>query len=177
MVAIDFREGIMRAINMIAIGGTFENVDISGKMTANLFYGKTKDLTTVKNYTIDPVNDPANCYVWNEPASGHYYVKLPKASDYDGLELSFFVKWGQTEIGIRQLHISCVESTDHLYCRCSAHYDYGATEKRFIPTYDNLTVGYTDFIGTSVTVYWNQFVKFKSMGGAWFAIQGVFTGE
>lgn len=177
MVAIDFREGIMRAINMIAIGGTFENVDISGKMTANLFYGKTKDLTTVKNYTIDPVNDPANCYVWNEPASGSYYIKLPKASDYDGLELSFFVKWGQTEIGIRQLHISCVESTDHLYCRCSAHYDYGATEKRFIPRYDNLTVGYTDFIGTSVTVYWNQFVKFKSMGGAWFAIQGVFTGK
>lgn len=177
MVAIDFKEGIMRAINMIAIGGSFQDVDISGKMTANLFYGKTKDLTTVRNYTIDPVNEPANCYVWNEPASGHYYVKLPKASDYDGLELSFFMKWKQAEIGIPRLHISCVESTDHLYCRCSAAYDSGSTEKRFIPTFDNLTVGYTDFIGTSVTVYWNKFVKFKSMGGSWYAIEGIFTGE
>ena len=178
LVAIDFKEGILRVVNMIAHGGQFHDVNVDGKVTANLFYGKTKDLTNVKDYTIDPVSEPANCYLYNEPAAGHYFVKLPKASDYDGLEISFFVKWNpQTPDGIPRLHIGCSESTDHMYCRCSATYDAGSSEKRFIPTFDNLNIGYTDFIGTTVTVYWNRFIRFKSMGGSWYAIEGVFTGE
>ena len=144
--------------------------NISSK-TNSFFRGNIKD------YTIDPVNEPANCFLYNEPASGHYFVKLPKAADYEGLEISFFMKWKPAENGIPRLHISCVETTDHLYCRCSATYDAGSTERRFIPTFDNLNIGYTDFMGTSVTVYWNQFIKFKSLGGCWYAIQGVFTGE
>ena len=177
LVSIDFKEGLLRVINMIAIGGQFQDVDVEGKLRASLFYSNTKDLTNIKDYTIDPVNEPANCFLYNEPASGHYFVKLPKAADYEGLEISFFMKWKPAENGIPRLHISCVETTDHLYCRCSATYDAGSTEKRFIPTFDNLNIGYTDFMGTSVTVYWNQFIKFKSLGGCWYAIQGVFTGE
>ena len=177
LVSIDFKEGLLRVINMIAIGGQFQDVDVEGKLRASLFYSNTKDLTNIKDYTIDPVNEPANCFLYNEPASGHYFVKLPKAADYEGLEISFFMKWKQAEIGIPRLHISCVETTDHLYCRCSATFDAGSTERRFIPTFDNLNIGYTDFAGTSVTVYWNQFIKFKSLGGCWYAIQGVFTGE
>ena len=177
LVSIDFKEGLLRVINMIAIGGQFQDVDVEGKLRASLFYSNTKDLTNIKDYTIDPVNEPANCFLYNEPASGHYFVKLPKAADYEGLEISFFMKWKQAEIGIPRLHISCVETTDHLYCRCSATYDAGSTEKRFIPTFDNLNIGYTDFIGTTVTVYWNRFIRFKSMGGSWYAIEGVFTGE
>ena len=177
LVSIDFKEGLLRVINMIAIGGQFQDVDVEGILRASLFYSNTKDLTNIKDYTIDPVNEPANCFLYNEPASGHYFVKLPKAADYEGLEISFFMKWKQAEIGIPRLHISCVETTDHLYCRCSATYDAGSTERGFIPTFDNLNIGYTDFMGTSVTVYWNQFIKFKSLGGCWYAIQGVFTGE
>lgn len=177
LVSIDFKEGLLRVINMIAIGGQFQDVDVEGKLRASLFYSNTKDLTNIKDYTIDPVNEPANCFLYNEPASGHYFVKLPKAADYEGLEISFFMKWKSAENGIPRLHISCVETTDHLYCRCSATYDAGSTERRFIPTFDNLNIGYTDFMGTSVTVYWNQFIKFKSLGGCWYAIQGVFTGE
>lgn len=177
LVSIDFKEGLLRVINMIAIGGQFQDVDVEGKLRASLFYSNTKDLTNIKDYTIDPVNEPANCFLYNEPASGHYFVKLPKAADYEGLEISFFMKWKPAENGIPRLHISCVETTDHLYCRCSATYDAGSTERRFIPTFDNLNIGYTDFMGTSVTVYWNQFIKFKSLGGCWYAIQGVFTGE
>lgn len=177
LVSIDFKEGLLRVINMIAIGGQFQDVDVEGKLRASLFYSNTKDLTNIKDYTIDPVNEPANCFLYNEPASGHYFVKLPKAADYEGLEISFFMKWKPEENGIPRLHISCVETTDHLYCRCSATYDAGSTERRFIPTFDNLNIGYTDFMGTSVTVYWNQFIKFKSLGGCWYAIQGVFTGE
>ena len=177
LVSIDFKEGLLRVINMIAIGGQFQDVDVEGKLRASLFYSNTKDLTNIKDYTIDPVNEPANCFLYNEPASGHYFVKLPKAADYEGLEISFFMKWKPAENGIPRLHISCVETTDHLYCRCSATYDAGSTERRFIPTFDNLNIGYTDFVGTSVTVYWNQFIKFKSLGGCWYAIQGVFTGE
>lgn len=177
LVSIDFKEGLLRVINMIAIGGQFQDVDVEGKLRASLFYSNTKDLTNIKDYTIDPVNEPANCFLYNEPASGHYFVKLPKAADYDGLEISFFMKWKPAENGIPRLHISCVETTDHLYCRCSATFDAGSTERRFIPTFDNLNIGYTDFAGTSVTVYWNQFIKFKSLGGCWYAIQGVFTGE
>lgn len=177
LVSIDFKEGLLRVINMIAIGGQFQDVDVEGKLRASLFYSDTKDLTNIKDYTIDPVNEPANCFLYNEPASGHYFVKLPKAADYEGLEISFFMKWKPAENGIPRLHISCVETTDHLYCRCSATYDAGSTERRFIPTFDNLNIGYTDFMGTSVTVYWNQFIKFKSLGGCWYAIQGVFTGE
>lgn len=177
LVSIDFKEGLLRVINMIAIGGQFQDVDVEGKLRASLFYSNTKDLTNIKDYTIDPVNEPTNCFLYNEPASGHYFVKLPKAADYEGLEISFFMKWKPAENGIPRLHISCVETTDHLYCRCSATNDAGSTERRFIPTFDNLNVGYTDFMGTSVTVYWNQFIKFKSLGGCWYAIQGVFTEE
>ena len=178
LVSIDFKEGIMRVVNMIAHGGQFHDVNVDGKVKANLFYGKTKELTNVKDYTIDPVSEPANCYLYNEPASGHYYVKLPKAADYDGLEISFFVKWtSRKQPGIPRLHISCSEPTEHMYCRCSATVDAGSTERIFVPTFDNLNIDYTDFIGTTVTVYWNRFIRFKSMGGSWYAIEGVFTGE
>lgn len=105
LVSIDFKEGLLRVINMIAIGGQFQDVDVEGKLRASLFYSNTKDLTNIKDYTIDPVNEPANCFLYNEPASGHYFVKLPKAADYEGLEISFFMKWKQAEIGIPRLHI------------------------------------------------------------------------
>lgn len=191
MVAIDFKEGIMRAINMIAEGGTFKDIDVSGKITANLFYSKTKTVTfsdSNPEYVIDPVSDPATTFFVNEPKTykSGFFFRLPKASNYDGLEITIFCKhqYADTRIsvGTHNVFVGCKDSTDHFYVKQNVSNCVGITASSFkdVSTsvgVENIDANFTDFIGTTVKIQMNNLVRFKSIGGAWYAIEGIFTGE
>ena len=163
---------------------------VKGSVTANLLYGITKEVVfseSMSSYTIDPQKEPATTYFVNN----HYnyrsnFFVLPKASDYDGLEISIFCKRTFTDtrmsVDAYKVFVKCANTSDHLYAKknvanvlrsgASSLNDY-----QNVATVEDKWINYTDFIGTSVMIQQNSLVKFKSIGGAWYAIEGLFTGE
>lgn len=167
----------LEAIDMKAIGGTFDRVKVSGTVTANLFYGKTKTMDNKAGYTynIDPATEPYTCFFYNEPwVDNTYFITLPKASDYDGLEIQIYVKRQapntRTVYTMPKINVKCRESTDHLYVKQNSAIA-GSVQV------ENIAAEYSDFEGTAVQLQLNKMSKFKSIGGSWYAIEGIYTGE
>lgn len=167
----------LEAIDMKAIGGTFDRVKVSGTVTANLFYGKTKTMDNKAGYTynIDPATEPYTCFFYNEPwVDNTYFITLPKASDYDGLEIQIYVKRQapntRTGYTMPKINVKCRESTDHLYVKQNSAI-VGSVQV------ENIAAEYSDFEGTAVQLQLNKMSKFKSIGGSWYAIEGIYTGE
>ena len=175
---------------LMYLDSTTSTLHVKGSVTANLLYGITKEVVfseSMSSYTIDPQKEPATTYFVNN----HYnyrsnFFVLPKASDYDGLEISIFCKRTFTDtrlsVDAYKVFVKCANTSDHLYAKknvanvlkagASSLNDY-----KNVATVEDKWINYTDFIGTSVMIQQNSLVKFKSIGGAWYAIEGLFTGE
>lgn len=175
---------------LMYLDSTTSTLYVKGSVTANLLYGITKEVVfseSMSSYTIDPQKEPATTYFVNN----HYnyrsnFFVLPKASDYDGLEISIFCKRTFTDtrlsVDAYKVFVKCANTSDHLYAKknvanvlkagASSLNDY-----KNVATVEDKWINYTDFIGTSVMIQQNSLVKFKSIGGAWYAIEGLFTGE
>ena len=175
---------------LMYLDSTTSTLHVKGSVTANLLYGITKEVVfseSMSSYTIDPQKEPATTYFVNN----HYnyrsnFFVLPKASDYDGLEISIFCKRTFTDtrmsVDAYKVFVKCANTSDHLYAKknvanvlrsgASSLNDY-----QNVATVEDKWINYTDFIGTSVMIQQNSLVKFKSIGGAWYAIEGLFTGE
>jgi len=163
--------------NVICKTGTFENIvvnngKVSGTLIAALYYGKTREITEV-TYSIDPNEEPYNCYLINEPTKKQYII-LPKASEYDGLELSFFIKnsnWGYDK---NTTYIKASGSPEMLYVKKNIYNIVSGTSIEH--TLEDFNAEYTGDDG-----YWmmqpNMLIKFKSMFGDWYCTDGLWTGE
>lgn len=150
------------------------NAYIRGTINANLFYSKTR-LVTESDYQINPETEPYSSFVYNE-VSGFKFIRLPKASDYDGMEITIFIKSTQNyslmDNGYRVAPKS--NSGDSIYIKqnIGQFKDTGNTSRSAqILSYEYY------WPGGSVLLIANERYVFKSMLGAWYAIQGVFTGE
>lgn len=155
-----------------ATGGTF-----NGTVKADLLYGKTMDITETTNYEIDPSTSPATCFLYRDPSVGVHYITLPKASDYDGLEIQVFFLCTKplTRVGFPFVYIRAKDG-ETLYAKESVK--AGTKDSN----------GHTPYImdlNTEYTAYnekgnvWcflarNNLNRFKSMGGNWYAIDGYF---
>lgn len=168
-----------------ATGGKF-----NGTVMANLLYGGTKEIVfsqSMREYTIDPKKEPATMYFVNN----HYnyngnFFKLPKASDYDGLEVSIFCKrnFPETRVSVDayNVYVICAEKSDDFFVKqnLATVLRSGASslnDTKNVATVEEKWINYTNYVGTSVMIQPNTLVKFKSIGGAWYAIEGLFTGE
>lgn len=162
--------------NVICNNGTFKNVKVGGVVTANLFYSPTLSVTSAsdRTYTIDPVNAPYNCYFINEPTNTRFIV-LPKAADYDGLEIQVFTK--VTNWNVDKMTFIQAQSSDNLYIKANAFQaaTYGSSIK-FV-TVESQDAEYKNYKGTTAYMCPNAMCKFKSINGNWYAIEGIFTGE
>lgn len=162
--------------NVICNTGTFKNVKVGGVITANLFYGPTLSVTSAssRTYTIDPVNAPYNCYFINEPTNTRFIV-LPKAADYDGLEIQVFTK--VTNWNVDKMTFIQAQSSDNLYIKANAVQvaTYGSSIKSV--TVESQNAEYKNYKGTTAYMCPNVMCKFKSINGNWYAIEGIFTGE
>lgn len=131
--------------------GNFYNVNVTGKVTAKLFYSPTKQLS-VENFTngvynINPSSDPAHTFVLdhpivNETDGGSLAISLPSATTYDGLELQF--------LEIRRTR-SVIASVSLL-----GSITNGGT------LFSNISSGYLKL---------NKFTVLKAMAGRWYVIQ------
>ena len=155
--------------------GTFNNITVKGNSTfkgsvkANMFYGTVKKVTPGSTYTIDPVNEPYNFYYVENPTKRTFIV-LPKAANYEGLEINIFTK-SLPSSSLSYRTIVKAQANDDLYVKQNAAIVSSdlAVEK--------INVGYTNFKNDSVTTATNSYIRFKCIGGAWYAISGQFTGE
>lgn len=155
--------------------GTFKNITVKGNSSfegsvkANMFYGTVRKVTPGSTYTIDPISEPYNFYYVENPTKRTFIV-LPKAANYEGLEINIFTK-SLPSSSLSYRTIVKAQANDELYVKQNAAIVSSdlAVEK--------INVGYTNFKDDSVTTATDSYIRFKCIGGAWYTISGQFTGE
>ena len=160
---------------VICNSGTFKDITVKGNSSfegsvkANMFYGTVRKVTPGSTYTIDPVNEPYNFYYVENPTKRTFIV-LPKAANCEGLEINIFTK-SLPSSSLSYRTIVKAQANDDLYVKQNAAIVSSdlAVEK--------INVGYTNFKNDSVTTATDSYIRFKCIGGAWYAISGQFTGE
>lgn len=155
--------------------GIFKNITVKGNSSfegsvkANMFYGAVRKVTPGSTYTIDPVNEPYNFYYVENPTKRTFIV-LPKAADYEGLEINIFTKMPLSSSLSYRTIVKAQDSDDFYVKQNTAIVSSNiAVEK--------INVEYTNFKNDVVTTAPNAYIRFKCVGGAWYAISGQFTGE
>lgn len=161
--------------NVTCNSGTFKNITVKGNSSfegsvkANMFYGTVRKVTPGGTYTIDPVNEPYNFYYVENPTKRTFIV-LPKAANYDGLEINIFTKMPPSS-SLSYRTIVKAQDNDDFYVKQNA-----AIVSSNIAV-EKINVEYTNFKNDVVTTAPNAYIRFKCIGGAWYAISGQFTGE
>lgn len=160
---------------VICNSGTFNNITVKGNSTfegsvkANMFYGTVKKVTPGVTYQIDPVNEPYNFYYVENPTKRTFIV-LPKAANYEGLEINIFTKLSASS-SLSYRTIVKAQTNDDLYVKQNA----AIVSSNIVV--EKINVEYTNFKNDSITTASNSYLRFKCIGGAWYAISGQFTGE
>ena len=161
--------------NVTCNSGTFKNITVKGNSSfegsvkAHMFYGTVRKVTPGGTYTIDPVNEPYNFYYVENPTKRTFIV-LPKAANYDGLEINIFTKIPPSS-SLSYRTIVKAQDNDNFYVKQNA-----AIVSSNIAV-EKINVEYTNFKNDVVTTAPNAYIRFKCIGGAWYAISGQFTGE
>lgn len=161
----------------IILDGVSGNSRFSGILKASLYYGSMKKITDATNreYQIDPQKEAFNGFFIDEPTNLRF-VKLPKAKDYDGLEIKIYTK--QSHWTPERWTVVQSQSTDDFYVKLGNIYNvYDANDKKFLAALENYMTPYTNIKGTGCAMIPNVMHTFKSMNGVWFSIQGLYTGE
>lgn len=161
--------------NVTCNSGTFKNITVKGNSSfegsvkANMFYGTVKKVTPGSTYTIDPVSEPYNFYYVENPTKRTFIV-LPKAANYEGLEINIFTKLSPSS-SLSYRTIVKAQTNDDFYVKQNAAIVSSNT------AVEKINVEYTNFKNDSITTQSNSYIRFKCIGGAWYAISGQFTGE
>lgn len=161
--------------NVTCNSGTFKNITVKGNSSfegsvkANMFYGTVRKVTPGSTYTIDPVNEPYNFYYVENPTKRTFIV-LPKAANYEGLEINIFTKMPPSS-SLSYRTIVKAQDNDDFYVKQNA----AIVSSNIVV--EKINVEYTNFKNDVVTTAPNAYIRFKCIGGAWYAISGQFTGE
>ncbi|UVX99091.1 MAG: hypothetical protein [Bacteriophage sp.] len=161
--------------DVICNSGIFKNITVKGNSSfegavkANMFYGTVKKVTPGGTYTIDPVSEPYNFYYVENPTKRTFIV-LPKAANYEGLEINIFTKLSPSS-SLSYRTIVKAQTNDDFYVKQNAAIVSSNT------AVEKINVEYTNFKNDSITTAPNSYIRFKCIGGAWYAISGQFTGE
>lgn len=183
--AIDMKDANGNAIfqakdgNVTCNSGTFKNITVKGNSSfegsvkADMFYGTVKKVKSGGTYTIDPVNEPYNFYYVENPTDRTFIV-LPEAANYEGLEINVFTKMLLTSSSLSCRTVVRARDSDDFYVKINS-----AIVSKDIAV-EKTNVEYTNLKGDGcnvITTDPNDYVRFKCIGGAWYAISGLFTGE
>lgn len=153
---------------MYAQGATIE-----GSINAKLISTAVKYITTT-SYTVDPDNDPANVFVYNE-ALGECFFYLPSPSTYDGLEINIFIPTpypATRTLYDLTVHVGCTNKSDLLLAK-----ENTATVNSVQVEKIGGDVRFDNYGTDSIALLWGEYYTFKAMGGRWWAIRGRFSGE
>ena len=106
----------------IILDGVSGNSRFSGILKASLYYGSMKKITDATNreYQIDPQKEAFNGFFIDEPTNIRF-VTLPKAKDYDGLEIKIYTK--QSHWTPDRWTVVQSQSTDDFYVKLGNIYN------------------------------------------------------
>lgn len=156
--------------------------EFGGIINSALFYGSTKEITTSTSsnvtHNVIPSVDYANLYVARfSHTTKNLFLVLPKASDWDGLEIIFFIKYDENYIDYSYGARIRTQSGDTMYIRVGAIELLKNTSNEYVSV-ENVATLFTKVTDASYyRLFYNYPIKFKSMLGAWYCIDGFFTGE
>lgn len=128
----------------IILDGVSGNSRFSGILKASLYYGSMKKITDATNreYQINPQKEAFNGFFIDEPTNIRF-VTLPKAKDYDGLEIKIYTKqshWTPDRWSVVQS-----QSTDDFYVKLGNIYNvYDADDKKYVAALENYMTPYTN---------------------------------
>ena len=134
-----------------------------------MFYGTVKKVTPGATYQINPVSEPYNFYYVEDPTIRTFII-LPLAANYEGLEINIFTKLSPSSSLVYRTIVKA-QANDDLYVKQNT----ALVSSDLVV--EKINVGYTNFKNDSVTTSPNSYIRFKCIGGAWYAISGQFTGE
>lgn len=153
--------------------------EFGGIIRSSLFFSNSKVLTLNQSsntlFEIKPEKDFAQWYIINEPKTKTYII-LPKASDWDGLELSFFIKQSNWEYDVNTSHIK-TSNNDYMYYKKNIYNMLSSDGSGKFYTLENFNKEYTGDNKSYRMMQPNMPIKFKSILGAWYCIDGLWTGE
>ena len=162
--------------DLTCMGGNFKNITVKGNsifegsVKAKMFYGTVKKVTPGSTYQIDPENEPYNFYYVENPDKRTFII-LPKAANYEGLEINIFTKLLPSSSSLSYRTIVEAQTNDDLYVKQNT---------AIVPSniaVEKINVEYTNCKNESVATSANSYIRFKCVGSAWYAISGQFTGE
>lgn len=156
--------------------------EFNGVLKANATYGNTIVVTdgTEKHYVIDMVNSPATTFLFEDVGKdkkGFWYLNFPNASDYEGLEINVFQRETDMSYSFMDHRVMIVPLYNDLYYSINRGIvnNVSNTGTFSVRNYDTKlsTIHMNEYISIGPNAYY----KFKAINGAWYAVDGVFTGE
>ena len=156
--------------------------EFNGVLKASATYGNTIVVTdgTEKHYVIDMVNSPATTFLFEDVGKdkkGWWSLEFPNASDYEGLEINVFQRETDMSYSFMDHRVVIVPLYNDLYYSINKGIVNNAsnTGTFAIRNYDTKLskIPMNEFLSIGPNAYY----KFKAINGAWYAVDGVFTGE
>ena len=162
-IVIDPTTGTLSATN-----GTFVDSTVRGQLTANMLYVPTTELLGTSDYTIELSKDsPSSFTVITYPQVGNKHITLPRAINYNGIELTFLYLKQQND-GNASVIVR-IDPNDTVSQICFRPY--------LTMTYGDI-VYEVPYIGTGVSaarqvyIFYNQRITFKAVGNTWYVVEG-----
>lgn len=143
-----------------------------GIVKISLLYNAVKNLSQAIYY-VDPENEPFNWFVYNNPTIDTKLF-LPDANKYDGMEISVFIVYTGSQWSFETYNSVIPTNGNKLLCMENIYkHNLSTTDAAIMRKYNALYKGDT----RGWRILFNTLYRFKAMGGHWYAIDGIFTGE
>lgn len=143
-----------------------------GIVKISLLYNAVKNLSQAIYY-VDPENEPFNWFVYNNPTIDTKLF-LPDANKYDGMEISVFIVYTGSQWSFTTYNTVIPTNGNKLLCMENIYkHNLSTTDAAIMRKYNALYKGDT----RGWRIFFNILYRFKAMGGHWYAIDGIFTGE
>lgn len=166
---------------------TMKNADVTGKITAtegefngvlkaSLMYSNTIAVTG-KEYTINPEESPACCFVFDNPKILGQYIWLPNATQYDGLEVQLFLKWSDSSYNFMDYYTGFGSKASSIFWARNV-YSIGELENSV--TVQKYCLALSESAAGENNVFRvlpNCMYRLKAMLGAWYVVEGLLNGE
>lgn len=143
-----------------------------GIVKISLLYNAVKYLSQA-TYYVDPENEPFNWFVYNNPTIDTR-LYLPDANKYDGMEISVFIVYTGSQWSVATYNYVYPTNGNKLLCMQNIYnHNLSKTDFATMRKYNAPYKGDT----SRWRIWFNTLYRFKAMGGHWYAIDGIFTGE
>ena len=148
-----------------------ENGDFSGKVTANLSYAPTTYIFqsgSTRKYNMNEETDWTTSFKCST-TTNYIKIMLPKAVDYDGIELSFYVTHSGNKETLIYQSSNETSGTNHIKGRPWVTLTLNGA------TFEAPDLGNSPFTASSIRLGMDQLIILKSMEGDWYVINGKAT--